>query len=101
MKTVMRYSIGTIILIIISLRIYLHDALPIYSGEKKVAGLQKTVDIFTDKCGSNEWGSSSGHDGLLNEEYNGCVEFGCGSPNTTGCELIEMQGVLTIVVQML
>ncbi len=51
MKTVMRYSIGTIILIIISLRIYLHDSLPIYSGEKKVAGLQKTVDIFTDKYG--------------------------------------------------
>ena len=44
------------------------------------------LDIFTDKCGSNEWGSS---DGLLDERYNGCVEFGCGSPNTTGCELIE------------
>ena len=48
MKTVMRYSIGIIILITISVRIYLHDAIPIYSGEKEVAGLQQPVDIYTD-----------------------------------------------------
>jgi len=51
MKTVMRYSIGAIILIIIALRIYLHDAQPIYTGKKEVPGLQDTVDIFTDKYG--------------------------------------------------
>ena len=51
MKTVMRYSLGTTILIIISLRIYFHDAQPIYSGEKEIPGLQDTVDIFTDKYG--------------------------------------------------
>ena len=51
MKTVMRYSIGIIILITISVRIYLHDAIPIYSGEKEVAGLQQPVDIYTDEYG--------------------------------------------------
>ena len=49
MKTVMRYSIGIIILITISVRIYLHDAIPIYSGEKEVAGFQVLLTQKQDK----------------------------------------------------